>query len=222
MSLELLLFLALLVTLLAAFTALHCLGEANLLQLTVLLASGFIQLTAGWLLFGFNEGGLLERIHGLLALIPTFMDLKGNLEMSMASRTSTIANTTEHLKTAGGTGGLVLRNMVLMQCQVTVMTLFAVAATAAFVFLRDDQVTLDQVVVLAAIGLITSFVTCTILGKSLGNGSHFDLLCLHLTSLFVYRFLWQAASSRWRSASSAATARTRTTWPPRWRPPAAT
>lgn len=154
-----------LVILVIVYIILHCHQDAQILQLIVLLISGFIQLFAGWMLFGYNENGVIEKIHGLLALIPTLMDLKGNLEMSMASRLSTIANTTENMKTMARTGNVILKNVILIQCQVTIMTLFAIIVTTCFVCIKDVHVSWDKILILCAIGLITSMVTCTILGK---------------------------------------------------------
>lgn len=159
-------FVLFLVLLIVFYFILHALHMAQLQQLFVLLLSGFIQLYAGYLLFEFNQDSTIERITGLLTLIPTFMDLKGNLEMAMASRVSTIANTTQHMKTLSSTWVIMLQNIILIQCQATIMTLVAIITTMGAVCTYDNQVTLDRVITLCAIGLVTSSITCTVLGKN--------------------------------------------------------
>jgi len=148
----------------------HRMYKAQIQQLLTLLFSGFMQVYAGVLLFKANTSGNIAHIPGLLALIPTLMDLKGNIEISMASRISTLANTTDQLKDTDSMMKILKQNIILVQCQVTIVATFAVLVTFGYGSLyKPEKLDLDKMVMLYAIALFTSSFTCTLLGLFLKN-----------------------------------------------------
>ncbi|KAJ6223813.1 hypothetical protein RDWZM_002358 [Blomia tropicalis] len=150
--------------------SLHYIKMALFQQQITLLISGFIQLYAGYLLFDPKHNVAISKIGGLLAMIPPLMDLKGNLEITMASRISTVANTTDNMKTIHGMGKMVGKNAVLVQCQVTIVGLFAVILAATFSHFQHSPITMDRLAMLSAISLLTSTITCTMLGSVMTVG----------------------------------------------------
>lgn len=148
------------------YLILHALNMAQFQQLIVLLLSGFIQLYAGKFLFDRTTWECFVNVKGILALIPTMMDLKGNIEISLASRISTLANTTEVMKDSKHTLELLKQNVILIQCQVVIVSLFSIFITVLYVSFVEEKMDVQKVLLLAAIALSTGTVTCSLLGSS--------------------------------------------------------
>lgn len=149
---------------LLTYIFLHLANYGEITQMATLMLSGLLQLYAGMFLFSHSQKPCFANIKGVLALIPTMMDLKGNLEISLASRISTLANTTDTMHTFQGTWGLIKQNVVLIQCQVTFVALISVAITTGYLSLTGS-VSWSNVATLTSIALTTGFITCTLLGK---------------------------------------------------------
>lgn len=105
---------------------------STLLQvLAAFLVAGFGNVGAGLILDHVKEWPVFLNVNELYILVPSLLGLKGNLEMTMASRLSTQANLGhmdnphELLKMAKG-------NLALVQCQATVVS-FVVAMFASYV-----------------------------------------------------------------------------------------
>lgn len=105
---------------------------STLLQvMAAFLVAGFGNVGAGLILDHVKEWPVFLNVNELFILVPSLLGLKGNLEMTMASRLSTQANLGhmdnphELLKMAKG-------NLALVQCQATVVS-FVVAIFASFV-----------------------------------------------------------------------------------------
>lgn len=105
---------------------------STLLQvMCAFLIAGFGNVGAGLILDYVKEWPVFLHVNELFMLVPTLLGLKGNLEMTMASRLSTQANlghmdnTHELIKMAKG-------NLALVQCQATVVS-FVVAVFASLV-----------------------------------------------------------------------------------------
>lgn len=105
---------------------------STLLQvMAAFLVAGFGNVGAGLILDHVKEWPVFLNVNELFILVPSLLGLKGNLEMTMASRLSTQANLGhmdnphELLKMAKG-------NLALVQCQATVVS-FVVAIFASYV-----------------------------------------------------------------------------------------
>lgn len=105
--------------------------------------STFLQVMAAFLLAGFGNVGaglildyvkewpVFLHVNELFILVPSLLGLKGNLEMTMASRLSTQANL-GHMDNIHKLLEMAKGNLALVQCQATVVSL-SVAIFASFI-----------------------------------------------------------------------------------------
>lgn len=129
---------------------------ATLAQVVVaFLIAGFGNVGAGLILDHVKEWPVFLHVDELFILVPSLLGLKGNLEMTMASRLSTQANLghmndpNELLKMAKG-------NLALVQCQATVVS-FLVSLFASFVkSVSLSSLAANQLDSLASAGLTTA------------------------------------------------------------------
>ncbi|KAI1301829.1 Solute carrier family 41 member 2 [Halotydeus destructor] len=127
------------------------------------LVCGFGNLGAGQLINHIKDWPVFVIVPELYVLIPSLMGLKGNLEMTMASRLSTAANCgvmdvgRETLIMAKG-------NLALLQCQATVVG-FLAAVVAIFVDIYTDggEVNFNHALLMASASVITANLTSVIL-----------------------------------------------------------
>lgn len=93
--------------------------------------AGFGNVGAGLILDYVKEWPVFLHVNELFILVPSLLGLKGNLEMTMASRLSTQANL-GHMEDAHELFKMAKGNLALVQCQATVVS-FVVALFASFV-----------------------------------------------------------------------------------------
>ncbi|RWS19909.1 solute carrier family 41 member 1-like protein, partial [Leptotrombidium deliense] len=128
------------------------------------LICGFGNIGAGQLLEYFQHKEVFVKISELIILVPSLMGLKGNLEMTLASRLSTAANcgVIDNCKEVW----LITKgNLALLQCQATIVGLLAAMfAIAAGSF--DAKPSLDNVFVIIASSLLTSNVASVFLSNT--------------------------------------------------------
>lgn len=105
---------------------------ATLAQVVVaFLIAGFGNVGAGLILDHVKEWPVFLHVDELFILVPSLLGLKGNLEMTMASRLSTQANL-GHMNDANELLKMAKGNLALVQCQATVVS-FLVSLFASFV-----------------------------------------------------------------------------------------
>lgn len=95
------------------------------------LLAGFGNVGAGVILDYVKEWPVFLHVNELFVLVPSLLGLKGNLEMTMASRLSTQANL-GHMDNAHELFKMAKGNLALVQCQATVVS-FVVAIFASVV-----------------------------------------------------------------------------------------
>ncbi|PIK53003.1 putative solute carrier family 41 member 1 [Apostichopus japonicus] len=128
------------------------------------LIAGFGTVAAGLVLDAVQHWPVFVNVSEVFILVPALLGLKGNLEMTLASRLSTAANlgsmdnSEEKWRMIGG-------NMALTQCQAIIVGFLAAVVAVLFGWLPDGEFSLDDVLLLCASSLVTASLASGILGS---------------------------------------------------------
>lgn len=95
-------------------------------------------------------------------LVPALLGLKGNLEMTLASRFSTHANL-GHMDTRKQQQTLIVGNLALIQCQAAVVGLLASVAAVILGWIPEAQFDIHHALLLCASALLTASVASFLL-----------------------------------------------------------
>lgn len=95
--------------------------------------------------------------------MPALLGLKGNLEMTLASRLSTHANL-GHMDTRSEQWTLIIGNLALIQCQAMVVGLLASLAAVTLGWIPEAQFDIHHGLLLCASALVTASVASFLLG----------------------------------------------------------
>jgi solute carrier family 41 len=149
----------------------------DILQFIVLAFSGFGNVFAGIILFKVQKWNSFQNISGLLILVQPLMGLKGNLEMTMASRLSTLANVGNHMDSWLNILDLIRADMILVQFEATVVSLFAALVAIISVLISGTPISFNNAILLCAISLTTANISCFLLGKC--QSTYLEISVLH-------------------------------------------
>ncbi|CAD5219782.1 unnamed protein product [Bursaphelenchus okinawaensis] len=127
------------------------------------LIAGIGMVFAGILLDVVQHWPLFKEVPETFILVPALLGLKGNLEMTLASRLSTQANvgcmdTKEQIK------AVVISNMALLQTQAIVVTFLASGAAMVLAWVPRGEIDLSHAALLCASSLTTASLASLILG----------------------------------------------------------
>ncbi|XP_059879188.1 solute carrier family 41 member 3 [Delphinus delphis] len=134
------------------------------LQVTVpFLFAGLGLSGAGILLNYFQHWPVFTEVKDLLTLVPPLVGLKGNLEMTLASRLSTAANTGQ-IDGPREQHRVISSNLALIQVQAAVMGLLAAVAALLLGAASGQELDAAEAEVLCASSVITAFLAACALG----------------------------------------------------------
>lgn len=127
------------------------------------LIAGFGMVGAGLVLDIVQHWLVFEHITEIVILVLALLGLKGNLEMTLASRLSTQANL-GHMDTTKQQWSMIAGNITLIQCQAIVVGFLASLVAIVMGGLKTKTVHLDHAFLLCASSLVTASLASFVLG----------------------------------------------------------
>ncbi|XP_043224425.1 solute carrier family 41 member 1-like isoform X1 [Amphibalanus amphitrite] len=127
------------------------------------LVAGFGMVGAGIVLDVVQHWRVFTEVTEVFILVPALLGLKGNLEMTLASRLSTHANL-GRMDEPGAMWSLLLCNMGLIQCQAIVVGFLASTAAVVMGWIPDGELDIHHTLLLCASSVVTASLASLILG----------------------------------------------------------
>ncbi|XP_015186987.1 PREDICTED: solute carrier family 41 member 1-like [Polistes dominula] len=127
------------------------------------LLAGFGMVAASLLLDVVQHWPVYQVVSEVYILVPALLGLKGNLEMTLASRLSTQANL-GHMDTKKQQWTLIVGNLALIQCQAMVVGLLASLAAVILGWVPEAHFDIHHGLLLCASALVTASVASFFLG----------------------------------------------------------
>lgn len=140
------------------------------------LIAGFGTVSAGILLDVVQHWQVYKDISEIFILVPALLGLKGNLEMTLASRLSTAANV-GHMDCAKSQWKLIGGNLALLQVQATVVGSLAAFAAVVMGWILDGEFKIHHATLLCASSLVTATLASLILGSVMAAVVVFSRKC---------------------------------------------
>lgn len=128
------------------------------------LVAGFGMVLAGLLLDVVQHWQVYKDISEIFILVPALLGLKGNLEMTLASRLSTAANV-GHMDCPKRQFQLIGGNLALLQVQATVVGSLAAFAAVVMGWVLDGEFNIHHATLLCASSLVTATLASLVLGS---------------------------------------------------------
>ncbi|KAK0145750.1 Solute carrier family 41 member 2 [Merluccius polli] len=154
---------------------------ALVLQILVpFLLAGIGTVSAGMLLDLVQHWDVFQEVTEIFILVPSVLGLKGNLEMTLASRLSTAVSkhiffksqcenahrsvNTGKMETEREKRSLIIGNLSLKQLQATVLGLLAALVAIALGWMTEGQMPFNHAILLCSISLTTAFMASLLQG----------------------------------------------------------
>ncbi|XP_030621196.1 solute carrier family 41 member 2 [Chanos chanos] len=137
---------------------------AMVLQILVpFLLAGFGTVMAGMLLDVVQHWEVFENVTEIFILVPALLGLKGNLEMTLASRLSTAVNV-GRMNSPREKWNLIIGNLALKQVQATVLGLLAALAASVLGWILKGEFYAGQLALLCCGSVVTAFTASLLQG----------------------------------------------------------
>ncbi|GFT69068.1 solute carrier family 41 member 1 [Nephila pilipes] len=127
------------------------------------LIAGFGTVGAGLVLDVVQHWEVFKVVSEIFILVPALLGLKGNLEMTLASRLSTQANL-GHMDTVKEQWKMATGNMALIQCQAIVVGFLASLFAMIMDWIPEGEFNLEHALLLCAASIVTASLASFILG----------------------------------------------------------
>ncbi|XP_071484764.1 solute carrier family 41 member 1-like [Diadema antillarum] len=127
------------------------------------LIAGFGTVFAGLVLDHVQHWAVFVQVTEVFILVPALLGLKGNLEMTLASRLSTAANL-GIMDNRKKLQEMIIGNMALTQCQALVVGFLASVAAVLFGWIPDGEFNIHHTLLLCASSMVTASLASAILG----------------------------------------------------------
>jgi len=125
--------------------------------------AGFGMVMAGVVLDVVVNWDVFVNVEEIFILVPALLGLKGNLEMTLASRLSTQASL-GNLDSCAAATPLVVGNLALIQCQSTVVGFLASVVAAGLNYAATRTFSFEHMVLLCASSIATASIASLVLG----------------------------------------------------------
>ena len=127
------------------------------------LVAGLGMVSAGILLDVVQHWPVFVTVNEIFILVPALLGLKGNLEMTLASRLSTAANMNK-MDTRADAISLIVGNLSLVQCQGIVIGFLAAFTGVIMGWATTGKIDGDHVLLLASSSVCTASIASFVLG----------------------------------------------------------
>ncbi|XP_072529823.1 solute carrier family 41 member 2 [Salminus brasiliensis] len=118
--------------------------------------AGLGTVMAGMLLDVVQHWSVFQRITEIFILVPALLGLKGNLEMTLASRLSTAVNIGK-MNSPREKWNLIIGNLALKQVQATGLGFLAALAASALGWVLDKRLIMNYAALLCCSSVVTAF-----------------------------------------------------------------
>ena len=139
-----------------------CLTSSNPKVFPTFLVAGLGMVAAGLVLDRVQYWPSFTEV-GVMIMVPALLGLKGNLEMTLASRLSTASNL-GRLDWSGTGASMILGNLVLVQCQGIVVGFLASIVGMMMDWIPEGKFNLDHALLLCASAMVTASLASLVLG----------------------------------------------------------
>ncbi|XP_008335745.1 solute carrier family 41 member 2 [Cynoglossus semilaevis] len=135
-----------------------------LLQILVpFLRAGLGTVSAGMLLDVVQNWDVFQEVTEIFILVPAVLGMKGNLEMTLASRLSTAVNAGK-MESTREKWTLIVGNLALKQLQATVLGFFASLMAVLLGWMADGKMPFNHIVLLCSTSVSTAFLASLVQG----------------------------------------------------------